>query len=92
MARRTILQGMRIAVIAALFGAGFVCGSLTQHSANAELKELGGDVMKKAGGAGGALGAAGDLGNTIVDMEKHVDGLQKNLEVLRKVKAALGGG
>ena len=28
---------------------------------------------------------------TIVDMQKEVDGLQKNLETLRQVKSALGG-
>ena len=48
------------------------------------------DVMKKAGESG-KLGPVGDLGSSIVDMQQHVDGLQKNLETLKKVKSALGG-
>ena len=46
--------------------------------------------MKQAGESG-KLGSVGDLGSAIVDMEKHVDGLQKNLDTFKKVKSALGG-
>ncbi len=92
MARKTILRSVRIAAVASIFGAGFLCGSLTQHNADAQLKELGGDLLKKASESGGLIGAAADLGNTIADMEQHVSGLQKNLDTLKKVKAALGGG
>src|SRR5204863_423638 len=35
--------------------------------------------------------AVADLGTAIVDMQQHVDGLQKNLETFKKVKSALGG-
>jgi len=35
--------------------------------------------------------AAAQLGEAIVDMQKHVDGLQKNIDVLKKVKTSLGG-
>jgi hypothetical protein len=31
------------------------------------------------------------LGESIVEMQQHVDGLQKNIEVLKKVKSSLGG-
>jgi hypothetical protein len=41
---------------------------------------------------GGALGSAQELGASIVEMQQHVDGLQKNLATLKKVQAALGGG
>jgi hypothetical protein len=41
---------------------------------------------------GGALGSAKELGSSIVEMQQHVDGLQKNLATLKKVEAALGGG
>ena len=77
---------LRVAFVAAVFTVGFLCGSLTQRRAEAQL----GDVMKKAAGSG-ALGPVGDLGSAIVDMQQHVDGLQKNLETFKKVKSALGG-
>jgi len=67
--------------------AGYLCGSLGQRSAEAQL----GDVMKKAGAQGGAFGSVGQLGSSIVEMQQHVDGLNKDLETLRKVKTALGG-
>ena len=50
-----------------------------------------GTIMEQAGKAGGSLGAIGELGSSIVEMEKHVSGLQKNLDVLRKVQSALTG-
>ncbi len=91
MTSRTIRHGIRIGLVAGIFAAGFFCGSLTQNSAQAQLGQLGGELMKKAGETGGPLGSAAALGNTLVDMEQHVNGLQKNLEALKKVKAALGG-
>jgi len=83
MIRRTV----RIVVVAGIFAVGFVCGSLSQRPAEAQL----GDVMKKAGGAGGAVGAVSDLGTSITDMQTHLDALNKNMETLRKIKTALGG-
>jgi hypothetical protein len=75
-------------MVAVVFTAGYLCGSLTeQRSANAQMGEL----MKRATEGGGILGSAAQLGTTISDMEKNVSGLQKNLDTLRKVKAALGG-
>ena len=79
-------RSVRVALVGAIFAAGFVCGSLAQRSAEAQL----GDVMKKAAESG-ALGPVGDLGTAIVDMQEHVAGLQKNLDALKKVKSALGG-
>jgi hypothetical protein len=78
-------------LLVGLFAAGFLCGSLSQRSAQAQLGELGGKAMEKAAGAGGPAGSVGTLGTSIVDMQQHVDGLQKNLETLKQVKAALGG-
>jgi hypothetical protein len=49
-----------------------------------------GDLMKGAAKSG-ALGSVGELGSSIVSLQEHVDGLQKNIDVLKKVKAALGG-
>jgi len=80
-------RGLRILALAGIFGAGYLCGSLRQPSAQAQL----GDVMKKAAEQGGALGSVGQLGSSIVEMQQHVDGLNKDLETLRKVKTALGG-
>ena len=80
-------RGLRIVAVAGLFGAGYLCGSLGQPSAQAQV----GDVMKKAAEQGGALGSVGQLGSSIVEMQQHVDGLNKDLETLRKVKTALGG-
>jgi hypothetical protein len=81
---------VRVGVVAGIFAAGYLCGSLTEHSANAQM-DIGEELMQKAGSSGGIIGSAAQLGTTINDMEKHVSGLQKNLDALRKVKAALGG-
>ena len=80
------MTSRRIAMVGAIFAAGFLCGSLTQRSADAQL----GDVMKKAAESG-ALGPAGELGTALVDMQDHVTALQKNIDTLKKVKSALGG-
>jgi hypothetical protein len=81
-----IARAKRLGLVVTLFAAGFVCGTLTHRSAEAQL----GDVMKKAGESG-ALGSVGEMGSAIVDMQKNVDGLQKNLDTFKKIKAALGG-
>lgn len=85
--RRAIGMGL----LAAVFAAGFVCGSVSQRPAEAQLGELGGKAMEKAGASGGALGSAAKLGTSIVDMQKNVDGLQKNIDTLKQIKSALGG-
>jgi hypothetical protein len=74
-----------------VFAAGFLCGSVTQPRADAQLGDLGKAAMEKAGESGGMLGSATKLGETIVDMQKNVDGLQKNIDVLKKVRSSLGG-
>lgn len=91
MNRKTMLYSVRIGVVMVIFAAGFLSGSMTQHNANAGLENLGGDMMKKAADSGGPLGAAAQLGTTITDMEKHISGLQKNLDTVKKVKSMLGG-
>ena len=91
MTRKSLLCSMRIGVITAVFGAGYLCGTVTQHNANAGIDEFGGDLMKKAADSGGVLGSAAQLGTTITEMEKHISGLQKNLETIKKVKRMIGG-
>jgi hypothetical protein len=82
---------VRTGLIVTIFAAGFLCGSVTQRRADAQLKELGEAAMQKAGESGGATGSVVQLGTAIVELQQHVDGLQKNVDVLKKVKSALGG-
>jgi hypothetical protein len=76
--RRSLLVGMCLAV----FVMGFLCGSVSQRSADAQLPGVG----------QGALGSVTELGSSIVEMQQHVNGLQKNLDTLKKIQGALGGG
>ena len=80
-------KGIRVGVLAAVFAAGYLCGSVSHRSAQAQM----GDVMKKAAESGGPLGTAAKLGTAISDMQEEVNGLQKNLSTLRDIKTALGG-
>lgn len=87
MARSTVSRSLLVAMCAGTFAAGFFCGSLTQQRAGAQVKELGGTLLKQ----GGTLGSVTELGSSIVEMQDHVTGLQKNLDTLRKVQSALTG-
>jgi hypothetical protein len=91
MSSKSMLYGVRIGVVTAVFSAGFVCGLMAEQSANAQFGGMGEEMLKKAESSGGALGSVAQLGTTITDMEKHVSGLQQNLDTLKKVQAALGG-
>ena len=76
--RRSLLVGMCLG----LFVVGFVCGLVSQRNADAQLPGIG----------QGALGSVTELGSSIVEMQQHVNGLQKNLDTLKKIQGALGGG
>ncbi|MFI5394069.1 MAG: hypothetical protein ACHQ9S_00925 [Candidatus Binatia bacterium] len=91
MLRRARGQAMRVGLVGTIFAVGFLCGSVSQRRADAQLGDLGKQAMEKAGESGGALGSVVKLGESIVEMQQHVDGLQKNIEVLKKVKSTLGG-
>jgi hypothetical protein len=91
MSSKPLLYSVRIGIITAVFSAGYICGSLPQQSADAQMGEFGGEMLKKATESGGALGSIAQLGTAITDMEKHISGLQQNIDTLKKVKAALGG-
>ena len=91
MAYETKGRVIRIGVVGLVFAAGFFCGSVTHRRADAQLGDIGKAAMEQAGGSGGALGSAVTLGETIVELQQHVDGLQKNIDVLKKVKSSLGG-
>jgi len=84
-------RGLRIAAFLGVFGAGVLCGQIGERHAGAQLGDLGGKAMEKAGEAGGPAGSVVQLGQSITDMEQHVSALQKNLDTLKKVKSALGG-
>jgi len=91
MTHGTIGRGIRIGACIGIFSAGFLCGSLTQRRAEAQLGELGGKAMEKAGEQGGTVGSVTKMGGAISEMQQHVEGLQKNLETFKAVKTALGG-
>jgi hypothetical protein len=81
MSQYTLRRGVFVSLFGGMFLLGFVMGSMNQRPAQAQIPNL-----------GGALGSAQELGTSIVEMQQHVDGLQKNLATLKKVQAALGGG
>ncbi len=91
MKRSQIVRAARLGVLAMTFAAGFLVGSVNRHSADAQLGDLGKAAMEKAGESGGAVGSVAQLGSAIVEMQQHVDGLQKNIDILKKVKSGLGG-
>ena len=77
----SIRRWVFVSLLGGMFVLGFVSGSVSQRPAQAQVP-----------GVGGALGSVKELGASIVEMQQHVDGLQKNLATLKKVEAALGGG
>jgi hypothetical protein len=91
----TLRRGMQIGAILTVFGAGYLCGTVTERRAVADMTDLGtavgGAAAKEAAGSGGMVGQAAKLGTAIGDMESQVNGLQKNLETLKAIKGALGG-
>lgn len=87
MATHRLKRMVQVGALSSMFAAGFLCGSLVQRPADAQM----GDIMKQAAESGGSLGTAAQLGTSIVEMQQHVTGLQKNLDTLNKIKAALGG-
>lgn len=92
---RSVKRGIQVGAILTIFGAGYLCGTVTERRAIADMTDLGnavgGAAMKEAAGGGGALGQAAKLGTAITDMESQVNGLQKNLDTLKAIKGALGG-
>jgi hypothetical protein len=88
MARKMIGRAVMTGMLLGAFALGYVAGSVNQPRADAQ--GLGG-ILDQAGKAGGTLGSVSQLGTSIVEMQDHVTGLQKNLETLRKVQSALTG-
>jgi hypothetical protein len=92
MTQRGMGRGVLVSLLIGMFLVGFVCGSVRQRSAQAQVPEVGKGILEKATGAGGALGSVTELGSSIVEMQQHVDGLQKNIATLKKVQAIISGG
>jgi hypothetical protein len=84
-------KAVRIGAAVAVFASGWFCGTVSQHSAEAQMGDLGKTVMEKAGDQGGALGAAAKLGTSISEIQTHLNELQKNVDTLKSVKSMLGG-
>jgi hypothetical protein len=78
-------------MILGVFALGFFLGTINQRHAEAQKMPGMGDVLDKAGKSGGSMGSVAQLGSSIVEMQDHVNGLQKNLDTLKKVQSALGG-
>jgi hypothetical protein len=87
MTNKKFSRGLKIAIIVAVFGLGYFCGSMTQRQAEAQI----GDLLEKAGKAGGPVGSVAQFGSSIVEMQDHINGLQKNLDTFKKVQASLTG-
>ncbi len=86
-----VRRAVQAASFVMVFGGGYVLGTLDAEPAEAQVGDLGKDLMNKAAGSGGSLGSAAQLGTTITDMQTNVTNLQKNIDALNKIKAALGG-
>ncbi len=85
MTKKTFSRGLMTAVIVGVFGLGYVCGSMTQRQAEAQV----GGLMEKAGKMGGPVGSVAQFGSSIVEMQDHITGLQKNLDTFKKVQMIL---
>ena len=87
MTKIRIYRGLSIAVMAAMFGLGYVCGSITQRSAEAQI----GGLLEKGAKMGGPVGSVAEFGSSITEMQDHISGLQKNLDTFKKVQSSLTG-
>ncbi|MGB7949739.1 MAG: hypothetical protein WCH75_18815 [Candidatus Binatia bacterium] len=76
-----------VALMLGVFALGYFCGTVGQRQADAQL----GGLLEQAGKAGGPMGSIAQLGSSIVEMQDHVTGLQKNIDSLKKIQSALGG-
>ena len=91
MTKRIFARGLMISMILGVFALGFLLGTVNQRYVDAQQIPGMGDVLEKAGKSGGTLGSVTQLGSSIVETQDHVNGLQKNLETLKKVQSARGG-
>jgi hypothetical protein len=88
MAKNAATRALAICMLLAAFAVGYLCGSVSPQRADAQ--GLGG-LLDQAGKAGGPLATASQLGSAVVEMQDHVNGLQKNIDTLKKVQSTLTG-
>ena len=87
MTKMKFSRGLMTAVIVAVFGLGYVCGSMTQRKAEAQDRRAAG----KSREGGRPVGSVAQFGSSIVEMQDHITGLQKNLDTFKTVQASLTG-
>ena len=87
MTKEKLSRAITIAAFVAVFGLGYICGSMTQPQAQAQI----GGLLDKAGKAGGPVGSVAQFGSSLVEMQDHISGLQKNLDTFKQVQATLTG-
>jgi hypothetical protein len=87
MTQRRFSRGLMIALVVGVFGLGYVCGSMQQRQAEAQV----GGLLEKAGKLGGPAGSVAEFGSSLVEMQDHITGLQKNLDTFKKVQSSLTG-
>lgn len=85
-------HAIRIGALVVMFGVGYLLGTVTQPTAEAQMGELGKKAMEQAAGSGGPLGTAARLGATINGLQENVTELQAHIDTLNEIKAALPGG
>ena len=87
MTKQKFSRSLMTAIIVAVFGLGYFCGSMTQRQAEAQM----GGLMEKAGKMGGPVGSVAQFGSSLTEMQDHISGLQKNLDTFKKVQSSLTG-
>ena len=87
MTKRMFSRGLMTTIIVGVFGLGYICGSMTQQQAEAQI----GGLLEKAGKAGGPIGSVAQFGSSLTEMQDHIAGLQKNLDTFKKVQSSLTG-
>ena len=90
MKEKAMAKAGLVGLMLLVFACGYLLGTATPQPAQAQLKELAGEALKQQSGGGGAVGTALEMGQTLMDMQEHVDALQKNIATLKKVQKALG--
>jgi hypothetical protein len=88
MARKMIARVAMAVMLIAAFTFGYVCGSVSPPRASAQIP---GGLLEKAEQGGGPLAAAAQLGSSITEMQQNVNGLQKNIDTLKKIESSLMG-
>ena len=99
MNKRLVINYLRFAIsvitsvvfFAAFFSAGFLIIPMTKQSTNVQLEGMGEEMLKNRVHSVSAVGSVVQPGAAVIDMEKHVSGLQRNLDTSKNVQTATGG-